>query len=62
MVFYPLPLDHIYGGAKNVNTDNGPPYNGVNMHGFYTRTSQTREANSDLSNNYFEEPSQNPFI
>ncbi|MGD1837329.1 MAG: hypothetical protein ACPKPY_04640 [Nitrososphaeraceae archaeon] len=30
-------------------------YNGVNMHGFYTRTSEARDASYDLPTNYFEE-------
>jgi len=54
IVFYTLPLQQIY-GANNVNTNSGPPYNGVDMHGFYTRTSQARDTNYDLPNNYFEE-------
>ena len=55
-VFYPLPLQQISGGASNNTTTNsGPPYNGVDMHGFYTRTAQARETNYDLPKNYFEE-------
>jgi aryl-phospho-beta-D-glucosidase BglC (GH1 family) len=54
IVFYTLPLQQIY-GANNVKTSSGPPYNGVDMHGFYTRTSQARDTNYDLPKNYFEE-------
>lgn len=55
-VFYNLPLQQISGGASNnATTNSGPPYNGVDMHGFYTRTSQARETNYDLPKNYFEE-------
>ena len=55
-VFYHLPLQQISGGAvNNATTNSGPPYNGVDMHGFYTRTSQARETNYDLPTNYFEE-------
>jgi Cellulase (glycosyl hydrolase family 5) len=41
--------------VKDANTNSGPPYNGVDMHGFYTRTAQARDSNYDLPNNYFEE-------
>ena len=59
IVFYTLPLQQI-DGANNVNPNTvnpntGPPYNGVDMHGFYTRTSQARDTNYDLPKNYFEE-------
>ena len=54
IVFYSLPLQQIY-GDNDANTKSGPPYNGVDMHGFYTRTSQARDTNYDLPDNYFEE-------
>jgi len=54
--FYSLPLHQINGSNDtDANTKNGPPYNGVDMHGFYTRTSQARDTNYDLPTNYFEE-------
>ena len=42
--------------AQNSNeVKNGPPFNGVNMHGFYTRTAQARDSTNDLPPNYFDE-------
>jgi hypothetical protein len=42
--------------AQNSNeVKDGPPFNGVNMHGFYTRTAQARDGNNDLPQNYFDE-------
>jgi len=42
--------------AQNSNeVKDGPPFNGVNMHGFYTRTAQARDGNNDLPPNYFDE-------
>jgi len=53
---YSLPLQQINASSDNdVNTKSGPPYNGVDMHGFYTRTAQARDTNYDLPDNYFEE-------
>ena len=53
---YSLPLQQINGSSGNdANTNSGTPYNGVDMHGFYTRTAQARDTNYDLPDNYFEE-------
>src|SRR5918995_6608106 len=53
---YSLPLQQVNGSSGNdANTKSGPPYNGVDMHGFYTRTSQARDTSYDLPDNYFEE-------
>ena len=53
---YSLPLQQINGSSGNdANTKSDPPYNGVDMHGFYTRTAQARDTNYDLPDNYFEE-------
>jgi hypothetical protein len=53
---YSFPLQEINGSSNNdANTKSGPPYNGVDMHGFYTRTAQARDSNYDLPDNYFEE-------
>ena len=53
---YSLPFKQINGSVSNDDKDKtGPPYNGVNMHGFYTRTAQARDTNYDLPENYFEQ-------
>src|ERR687897_3325122 len=53
---YSFPLQQINGSSGNdANTKSDPPYNGVDMHGFYTRTSQARDTSYDLPDNYFEE-------
>lgn len=53
---YSLPFHQIHGSTSNDDKDkSGPPYNGVNMHGFYTRTAQARDTNYDLPDNYFEQ-------
>jgi hypothetical protein len=53
---YSFPLQQINGSSGNdANTKSDPPYNGVDMHGFYTRTAQARDTNYDLPDNYFEE-------
>ena len=53
---YSFPLQQINGSSgSDANTKSDPPYNGVDMHGFYTRTAQARDTNYDLPDNYFEE-------
>ena len=55
-VYSLLPSQQTSGiSVKDANTNSGPPFNGVNMHGFYTRTAQARDSTYDLPNNYFEE-------
>ena len=48
----PLPIEAQQPVYKE---NNGPPFNGVDMHGYYTRTSQARDVDNDLPPNYFEE-------
>src|ERR1051325_808793 len=53
---YSLSFQQVNGSISNdPKNTNGQPYNGVNMHGFYTRTAQARDTNYDLPDNYFDE-------